>query len=182
MSDKHLTLEVLYIGQSYGEDGSSTAVDRLLNHETAQKIFGESQAQHPDKEIWYLLWNIKSQWIVRIDGSPREFQTTDIEDDYHSSRFLNDIVPDKLEINLAEAALIKYFQPEFNVKFKHTFPDKEHLSYAQCYQWDLHTIIAEVDTEELGMKLGSSTVAASFHHTAVFPFHSEAEREAVFNI
>jgi hypothetical protein len=112
----HLTLEVLYIGQSYGKDGSRSAPDRLRNHETLQKIYGQSDLQYPDKEVWLLLWNLRSQWIATIDGRSRKFLTTESENENHSNAFLRKTITDELEINLAEAALIRYFQPEFNVQ------------------------------------------------------------------
>jgi len=178
---EHLTLEVLYIGQSYGKGGSRSAADRLRNHETLQKIYGQSDSLHPDKEIWLLLWNLKSQWIATIDGRPQQLLASESENENHSNTFLRQTITDELEINLAEAALIRYFQPEFNAKFKETFPSRGHEAYSECYDWEINMVVVEVDTEDLGVMLRSTKVAPSSHHTARFAFHSEEERKAMFD-
>ena len=41
---RFLDLEVLYVGQSYGADGSRTAPDRLKSHETLLAIYSELSA------------------------------------------------------------------------------------------------------------------------------------------
>ena len=48
---KHLDLEVLYIGQSYGVEGARTAPDRLQSHSTLQGIYSEAIIKNPDCEI-----------------------------------------------------------------------------------------------------------------------------------
>jgi hypothetical protein len=69
----------------------------------------------------------------------------------------------------------------FNAKFKDTFPSQDHHAYSECYDWDINMVVAEVDTEDLGVMLKSAKIAQSFHHTARFAFHSEEERKAMFD-
>ncbi len=178
----HLALDVLYVGQSYGDEGSRTAFDRLRSHATLQAIYAKSQAERPDQDIWLVLWNLKSQWLTVMDGVSTEFQMSETENDAHNSKLLRQDLADALEINLAEAALIRYFQPPFNVTFKKNFPRPEHNSYSECYEWDLNSLVVEVNMEDSGCMLRSASAPAKWHHTAVFSFHSEEERRSFLDM
>jgi hypothetical protein len=178
---EHLALEVLYIGKSYGTDGSRTAPDRLENHATLQSIQAHLTAEAPDKDIWLLFWSLNSRLIACIDGQSNHFGTSEAENDQHVSKVLSQAITEEFETALAEAALIRYFQPQFNKQFTQKFPHRDHRSYSECYEWDLNTIAVEIDTEELGTMLASETVAAGFHHTASYPLNSETERRALFD-
>lgn len=90
--------------------------------------------------------------------------------------------PADLEINLAEAALIRYFRPLFNRQMKDKFPHRDHKSYRAAYEWDVNSLIVEVDTEDLGFMLKSPTVSPDWHHTAIFPFHSDEQRRQLFEM
>jgi hypothetical protein len=92
----YLTLDVLYVGQSYGTDGARTAPDRLRNHATLQEIYAKSMEYSPDKDIWLLLWNFRSQWVACIDGTQQEVESTEAEDDVHTGKVLDKIIEDQL--------------------------------------------------------------------------------------
>jgi hypothetical protein len=179
----HLALEVLYVGQSYGVDGARTAPQRLCEHSTLQGIYAAAIANSPDKEIWLLLWNFKSQWITCIDGRKHVAVTaSEDEDDEHIRNVLSHVIRDQLEINLAEAGLIRYFRPEYNKVYKDSFPNPAHSTYSECYNLDLNTVNVEVNTESLASQLKSATVPAAWSHFATFPFYSPDERQAMFDL
>jgi hypothetical protein len=48
-------LEVLYVGQAYGEDGTRYAPERLKSHSTLQSIYSEIMNNEPDREVWLFL-------------------------------------------------------------------------------------------------------------------------------
>lgn len=179
----HLELEVLYVGQSYGVEGARTAPERLRNHSTLQGIYAEAIAHSPDKEIWLLLWSFKSQWITCIDGRKTTTASmNDSEDEEHTMRVLNHVVEDQLEINLAESALIRYFRPEYNQRYKDSFPNPAHKTYTSCYDLDLNMVNVEVNTEGLGCRLKSAARPPSWTHFATYPFHSPEERKAMLDL
>ena len=61
-------LEVLYVGQAYG-DGTTSAIDRLRNHSTLQRILAEASYNHPDDEIVICTFEYKDYKIITsIDG------------------------------------------------------------------------------------------------------------------
>lgn len=179
---EHLDLEVLYIGQSYGEGGSRTAVERLQSHSALQGIYAEALRQSPDQEIWLILLCFERYMLASFDGITKNYQTTVEEDDKHRHDVIYNPVSEQQEVNFTEGALIKYFRPEYNIKYKETFPSPGHSTYEQCYAIDLNTVAVEVQTEDLMLRLWSPTVPPQWIHIAKFPLHNEQERRAMFDL
>ena len=179
---EHLDLEVLYVGQSYGSDGSRSAVQRLQSHSTLQGIYAEALRKSPDQEVWLVLFAISGLLLTSFDGRTGHYQTTEAEDDAHLQTVLDSTVSEQVEVNFTEAALIKYFQPEFNVSYKDTFPSPGHSTYAQCNTIDLNAVSVEVPTEAIRLRLWSPAVAPSLVHFVTFPLHDESARRSMFEI
>jgi len=144
---EQLALEVLYVGQAYGEDGSRTATDRLPEHKTLQRILAEALARSPHMDIWIILWSFTSRLITAIDGRWNQYGTSQEEDDLHVQHVLSNPVTVQQEINFTEAALIKYFQPPYNKTFRNTFPSPAHKTYGECYDLDINSVIVDLDIE-----------------------------------
>ncbi len=179
----NLALEVLYIGQSYGVEGSRTSLDRLRKHETLQAIYSRAAAETPDLEVWILLWHITPNTLLMFDGASKDYLVDDKEDDQHLDQVLSAPVSDQQIINLCEAAMIRYFRPEFNIRFKDSFPSPAHSTYAECYSLDLNSISIEVESEDVNVHIWSSAASrASQRHFATFPLHSSAERRSMFEM
>ncbi len=177
---QHLDLEVLYIGQSYGEAGDRTAVQRLQSHSTLQGIYAEAIRNSPDQEVWFLLLSFELYLLASFDGRTKSYQASNEEEDAHRSKVLGNLVTEQQEINFTEAALIKYFRPEYNVKYKDSFPSPAHSTYEQCYAIDLNGVSVEVQTEDLMLRLWSAAVSPQGIHIATFSLHNEAERRSMF--
>ena len=70
---------------------------------------------------------------------------------------------------LYEAALIKYFQPEFNTEYKRGFPSKKHTSYNEISNTEFNRMAFELDTRELGVQLYSKIVLSrSCYHWSAY--------------
>jgi len=179
---EHVNLEVLYVGQAYGTKGSRNAADRLESHSTLQAIYAEAVTRAPDQEIWLLLCEFNPLLMGSFDGSIGEYGTTDEEDWAHMNRVLNEPLSEQQIVNFTEAALIRYFQPEYNKLFKDTFPNPAHSTYAECYDIDLNAVSVEFNTEILHFQLWSSVIEAKWTHIASFPLHSREERMYMFQI
>ncbi|AGH51483.1 MULTISPECIES: hypothetical protein [Sphingomonadales] len=170
--------EVLYIGQAYGKDGSRNALDRLLKHETLQRI--SVKGVPPDRRLTLLMLEIepgnrmitfmnpwaenKEEGSARISaGLDKLFGTSDAE-----------------RVTLYEASLIRYFQPPFNKEFKESFPSTNLKVLADCYDKDFSALISEICIDELPFKMTSDAVQPSQYHTAKFDLHEDEARQVFF--
>ncbi|MCA1381456.1 hypothetical protein [Bradyrhizobium sp. BRP23] len=182
MSRTHdcLHFDIQYIGQAYGEDGSRSALDRLLKHETLQRIAVSGVPEGYRLEL--LLLEVvpgtrvitvfdpkaqdKAQGAVRIKAGLDKLFGTD----------------EKERVSLFEAALIRYFRPPFNTKFKDSFPSTNMKVLKDCYDKGFSAVIAEVGFDgKLAYKLFSADVAASDHHMARFNLTKEEDRAIFFS-
>jgi hypothetical protein len=175
-------LEVLYIGQAFGQDGKRTAPDRLKAHSTLQNIYAEASRLSPDQEIWITLCSFQPILLASFDGRSKEFDTTDAEDEEHMRHVLKATVTDQQKMNFTEAALIRYFQPEYNKTYKDTFPNPAHSTYSQCYDLDLNLVHVELETEIIRSRLWSQSVKPQWAHFCEFPLHSREQRRSMFDI
>lgn len=181
-----LDLEILYIGQSYGVEGSRTAPDRLISHSTLQGIYSEAISNNPDSEIWIALASFDQVNIWAFDGTTR---FTKDERDNDRDRFF--YIYEKLnfhgineqqKINFTEAALIKYFQPPYNKIYKDSFPNPAHSTYSECYELDINSICIELQTSDLvNCMFFSETVEKAPVHLKAFQLHSNSERRSMFD-
>jgi hypothetical protein len=116
-------LKVLYIGQAYGQEGERLAIDRLCSHETLQKILADTL---PDHEILILFFRYENHRIIAgsIGDFKAEQTATKGEERDHFSKMMNSTFnfTRKNIVSLAEAALIKYFEPKYNKMYKKNFP------------------------------------------------------------
>ena len=174
-----LNFKILYIGQAFGEEGERNASDRLLSHSTLQKIYSEAIQLNPDREVWLNLIAFQNPFqITMIDGRHKG-ETHDPEG--HASKFGNMQVSWAHMICFAEAAMIRYFQPEYNQTFKNSFPSAKHTSYSECYELDLNSISVEFDTEPLRCTFSSPTIAADWLHLIQYPLHDREQRIAMLD-
>ena len=119
--EKDLDLKVLYIGQAFGKNGKRLASERLLSHNTLQKIYSEFMDKNPSEEIWLILWQFEPYYISMM-GSFARILTMGFKkslDNYE--RLTNTTLPLDQQITITEAALIKYFSPEYNIEYKTNF-------------------------------------------------------------
>ncbi|KQT24762.1 hypothetical protein ASG22_12320 [Chryseobacterium sp. Leaf405] len=181
---KYLDLEVLYIGQSYGVKGARTAPERLQSHSTLQGIYSEAIIKNPDCEIWLILTSFEQILLTSMDGRMRRDDEEKQKDTEHLERVTNAVLYDGLKeqqvINFTEAALIRYFQPPYNIEYKNTFPNPAHSTYSECFELDINSICIEVDTQNISCRLFSDTIPAHWWHMHNFFLHSNTERKSMF--
>lgn len=179
---EHLDLEVLYVGQAYGKDGSRTASERLKSHSTLQGIYAEAIRNSPDQEIWLIVSTFKPLLLASFDGRSKIYATTDQEDCEHMNKVIHHDMTEQQQINFTEAALINYFQAPYNKIYKGSFPNPAHTTYSECYDIDLNMVCVEVQTAELGLRLWSEAVEPNWIHFCSFPLHSRKERVYMFEM
>lgn len=179
---KHLDLEVLYVGQAYGKDGSRNASDRLQCHTTLQGIYAEAIRKSPDQDIWLIVSSFEPLLLCSFDGRSQNYLTTDQQDSDHMKEVVDNDMTEQQQINFTEAALIKYFRPPYNKEYKDTFPNPAHSTYSECYDIDLNMVCVEVQTEDLMLGLWSEKVDPSWIHFCSFPLHSREDRVYMFEL
>ena len=182
-----LDYEILYIGQAYGKDGKRTAIDRLSSHETVQKIYTHSLTQNPDSDICFMLAKFTQDSMLFVSGSESivvSEKNQKIENERVKHVFKNNGLSfsEKQRINFTEAALIKFFEPKYNIEFKNCFPSQRHKSYSECYNLDVRGISIELDTSELNRKLFTKKIKRNFHHMKIFEFKSDEDRISLLKL
>lgn len=174
-----LNFDVQYIGQAYGDEGSRTAFERLKKHETLQKISLEGVKEGHRLEV-LLLEPVTANRVITLFNPKAE------NNDDSAGRIAAGL--DKLyntteqeRISLYEAALIRYFKPPYNSKFKDSFPSTNMKLLKECYDKDFSAVIAEVGADELPFELCSNSVQVKHNHIATHDLHDDASRQVFFS-
>jgi hypothetical protein len=182
-----LDCEILYIGQAFGKDGNRNAIDRLQSHSTLQLIYSEAIRKNLDDEIWLCLLSFEQANFTVFDGAT-EFSREELEKDdktYKDTfwKINYEGLNEAQKINFTEAALIRYFQPQYNKEYKDSFPTKGHTSYSECYDLDINSVCFEMETSDsIFCKFYSSAVERNYLHMATFLLHSPEERRLFFDL
>lgn len=173
--------EVIYIGQSFGQEGSRTAEDRLLSHSTLQKIYSENT---PDKEIWITLWSFTRNELMFMSPKVDNQENHELFMKFFNyTRTRYEKISFEQEINFTEAALIRYFQPIYNDKFKYNFPSKAHTTYSQCYKLGLDYVAFEIDTKRLNMIIWSEAQPLKkFKHKEIYSLKNKDDIKKFFGL
>jgi hypothetical protein len=180
---KPIDVEVIYVGQSYGESGSRQALDRLKSHSTLQKILADVSFNEEIREVAISLWEFTPRLLGSFDGISKNYLKNEIEDRAHFTTIVNSEHDYKQIINITEAALIHYFKPEYNEKFKNNFPLITHNGYKSYYDLDFNSLVVELDQHSiLNGNLYSTFRNYEFHHNITYTLHPENIRRSMFDI
>ncbi|TCV82586.1 MULTISPECIES: hypothetical protein [Methylomonas] len=117
-------LEVLYIGQAFA-GGNRSAFERLQSHSTLQKILAEAAYESPESETFVATFQYEPYRVMTLfDGKAKEV----IADERDIGRFYSIMdrpLKKSQQVSLAEAALIRYFEPRYNTIYKANFPSSK---------------------------------------------------------
>ncbi len=172
--------EVAYVGQAFGASGNRSAVERLSSHSTLQKILSDISANEPHKEIMLALYQFQfHRFIISMDGRNPADVTGDKDKEQYKRKLESDFSR-SMRISLAEAALIRYFEPEYNKHYKREFPHKRHKMLTKLYEFDFAGLCVEASIEDHRTKLFSEKVSPKDHHIANFDLHNPDERKSFF--
>ncbi|MES9962184.1 MAG: hypothetical protein ABW116_01465 [Candidatus Sedimenticola sp. 20ELBAFRAG] len=175
-----VNFEVKYIGQAYGKDGSRNAIDRLLKHETLQKISLKGIPEGYRLSLLLLaiqpnnqLFTIMNPFAKNTDEGPERIKTG-------LDKLFN--TTEQERITLYEASLIRYFYPEFNKEFKDSFPSTNLKVLQDCYEKDFGGVVAEICIDELPFKLFTDNVNPKHYHIAKHDLHKDEDRRMFFGL
>lgn len=186
--DGNENLEVLYVGHGIGKNKNRLAIDRLNKHETLQRILADTLQKEPDHEILILMFRFEHKKNILRIGKDYKKENKNISDGL--VQVLDASFGRKNSVLLAEAALISYFKPKYNIIYKRTFPSKDHIVLKKLLEYDFTGLIVEIDTSGIKAKLYSNNVIRSrakiskiypYIHLAEIPLHSPQERECFLN-
>lgn len=191
--EHYLDLEILYIGQSVSTSSGYSIIERLKNHSTLQRIYAEAIRSSPDYDIWIALFHFDYQQ-VHVFNSPTVVNgklsyKTELEPDADADNLIAQMdemssTPELRQqyINFTEAALIRYFGPEHNQKFRDSFPNPAHSSYASCYDLDVHSVSVGFATDAINARVYSHSVKPAKLHTINYVLQNSEERRNLFNL
>lgn len=172
--------EILYIGQAVGKNGSRNAIERLRSHSTLQKILAQTAYSNPDQEIMLFMYAFEHEQIFSsLDGRSGLIEDTD-SDGQRFKTALNNRPKKNQSINMIEAALIRYFQPKYNEKFKESKISPKLKALEKCYNLDMSGLIVELNTENLSYSLYSEKIKKSHHHIVKIDLVSHQKRLSFF--
>ncbi|VWC46424.1 hypothetical protein [Burkholderia lata] len=162
----HTTLEVLYVGQAYGQHGKRLTVDRLSDHTTFQRILAESIESNPCDEVLLLFFRYEhARNIISTAGDFSIEPSASREEEQKHLQHCGELKLDRrTRITLAEAALINYFKPAYNIMHKNSFqPDrmKRLKTLEKLFKLDLSALIVEINTSNFKSKLSSASAPAA---------------------
>lgn len=172
--------EVKYIGQAYGRKGSRNAIDRLLKHETLQKIALKGVPHGHRITLLLLAVQRDNQLITTM--YPTAKNMTDGEQRIKQGLDKAFNTSEEERVSLYEAALIRYFYPDFNKEFKDSFPSTNLKILRDCYEKDFNAVTAEICIDELPFQLWSSNVQPRPYHIVKHDLHKSEDREMFFGL
>jgi len=173
-----LDLDVVYVGQSLATGGALG--QRLANHSTLQRILADTQQLSLHLEVWVVVMRFASYNTLGTSG-PWSMDADEVSSEAHLEAVYKAEFGEKEVTALTEAALIRYFQPEYNKVFKYHFPKPLHESYRTVYDLDLNSVGFEFESfDPIGCRLKSEAVEPDFVHTVLFSL-DENNRERFFN-
>jgi len=173
-----VNFEVVYIGQSYGNNGSRNSVDRLTKHETLQKISLEGVPEGYEISIYMFPIEPDNRIITKINPHAKNKNKD-------SDRIKNGIkklrsTTEAEKVTLYEASMIKYFQPKYNKEFVNIFPSTNMKCLSDCYDKDISGVVAEICIDELPALIFSGSVHEKLYHIAKHDLHNSSDRSMFF--
>lgn len=156
---KHRDMQVLYVGQGIGKVHARTAVDRLLNHTTLQRILAETSTNSPELEISLLLYRFEHGRTVICNGGDFNIDptATDEQEAAHFERLRKVSLNRNEVISLAEAALINHFKPHYNTQLKSTnfAASQKIVALKKLLAKGITGLTVEISTANLNARLGT---------------------------
>ena len=118
--------EVLYIGQAYGDNGTRNAMDRLLGHETLQKISLTASKEGHFLNLLLLELSNNNSMVTMFNPWATDQSSIDERISTGNKRLFE--MGEAEGTSLFEAGFIRYFQPHYNKIFKDSFPSSSRSS------------------------------------------------------
>ncbi|MGB2993402.1 MAG: hypothetical protein WBB47_12265 [Paenisporosarcina sp.] len=179
-----LNLEVVYVGQSYAK-GKRESAQRLQSHSTLQNVLADIVEKSPNYVVELVLLSFNDESLnILFDGISQTTETSEEEDKAHLKKVFTTPISFESKVNTTELALIRYFQPHYNIKLKDKYKPVGYYkkSLKDLYDLDLNQATVFLNlyddsnpTSEL--LLFSTEVLPSSQHTIKLNLHDPAVRK-----
>ncbi|MDD9153991.1 hypothetical protein PUY80_15585 [Plantibacter flavus] len=158
IDEDFLDLRVVYVGKS--EDIGGAINNRLPAHSTLQRILANVHDFHPDFEIVIVLFRPELfTTLTAILPTEGNVSTNAIQ----VAGAMQPSLDRGTTIAVAEASMIRLFEPKYNVHYKTTFPSQSHTSYTGVLPFGYNSLGVLLETQHtLGFRLYSEAVKPSF--------------------
>ncbi|HEY0503849.1 MAG TPA: hypothetical protein VGD42_10185 [Lysobacter sp.] len=187
-SKNRLDMKIEYVGQSFGDEGDSDAIQRLIGktgkqgHGSLQRILADITDDFPDSEAHVLLYSYGQykNFMFMGGGSLPVFDFD--ADEGRLDRLMNAAYSRENRIDLAEAALIKYFQPKYNETYKKNFPDATHKMLESLFSLDVTGLAVTLSTMEHGVRTYSDHASPRELHCARYSIVTDKDRASFLDL
>lgn len=157
LSYEDCDLEVVYVGQGIGRSQRRTALDRLLNHSTLQRILADATTYRPSSEVLLLLYRFEHRRVFMSTGGDLQAEPRSSvgEERAHLENMRALTLSRHAQVALAEAALIRHFQPHYNEQLKETnFAARKRIKVLeQLLQKDISGVMVEIASANIRSRL-----------------------------
>lgn len=182
-----ISMKVLYIGKSTGIKQKKNALERVKKHNTLQKILADRNAKYPDRSVLIGLFNFSPVRLYSFIDGMDQSKIFDDEDFFRLTRISNFKLSLEQKTAIIEAALIRYFEPEYNEKLKKDLPAKKSKILAECYTFDISAILikfwtADENIPNLNYYLYSDKVTQKTKHNISIELIDPEIRKGFFSI
>lgn len=158
---KQRDLQVVYVGQGQGRTKRRNAVQRLINHNTLQRIMADILKFAPEFELLLLLYRFEHGGSFVSTGGDLTLEplATGEEEKEHLARLRDAKLPRKIIVTLAETALIRYFRPQYNELIKNAEFESGKLKVLKAVlETGMSGLIVEASSTSAGGRLYSEHV------------------------
>lgn len=188
----YTNLLVEYVGQGFGKNGERNALDRLIGegkkggHGALQRLLSELQTTWINEEIFIGFYSFEFSRIIFFAGASHT--------EYDEPKFTFDEAPNRmasigdfeidqeLRNDLAEASLIRYFEPRLNTIYKTVFPMRSHKMLEKFYENDVTGLFISLSSVERFVDLYSEKIVPSDKHLIQFPITDEEGRATFLDL
>jgi hypothetical protein len=175
--------QVVYIGQAFGQAGERTAWDRLKSHETVQRILAETA---PDMQVWLTYAAVTDENLFSEIDPRYPTLMSSAEDDDHTALVFSAVrdgsFREKESVALAEAGLIRFFQPYYNDRMKYAFPARKQVSLESVRGLDFHGLMVEFQSDAIDAKYASEVQDHRWVHFAGYEIHVDKNRAGTITL
>ncbi|MGJ4949007.1 hypothetical protein [Bradyrhizobium sp. HKCCYLS20291] len=168
-------LEVVYIGKGL----RNSARDRLVHHETLQRILGDIAAEDPGNEAFVVAhaFDYKKPYLL-MRGMPVEITGHEALARHGKAAAYRPSLEE--QVSLIEAAAISYFQTRKYNNHYLDFPRRHQRVLRPVYDADFAFLTVQVDHEKIGgQRLYSQKIPPASDHLAFVDFRRSEGRESV---
>ncbi len=171
-------LEVLYVGNVY-QEGDASAFDRVYRDEGLQKLLAGMRKALPDDDIIIYAFEYLPYELIPLFGALKPKTQEKKEARFISIK--DNPLTEFQKICMAQAALIAYFGPPWNVSEKRISHPASLSVLKSCESLDFSGVVIEISTVRSHFRLYSGSAPSMQHHMHMMDMSVPDQRAHFFN-